>query len=195
MYIDGPSGKIECQLDQVANGGKEAIAVLCHPHPLYGGSMHDRVLSTVTHSFIQSGINCLRFNFRGVGSSEGVHDNGVGETEDLITVVDHLRIQFQSQPIWTVGYSFGSLIVWKTLDVINPDRTLLIAPPNKYMDFQDRQLTDQVSLILGSQDEFADVHQAKELTSESIHFIDGADHFFSAHQQELSDAAKSFINI
>ena len=58
MYIDGPSGKIECQLDQVADGGKEAIAVLCHPHPLYGGSMHDRVLSTVAHCFIESGITC-----------------------------------------------------------------------------------------------------------------------------------------
>ena len=195
MFIDGPSGKIECQLDQATDRANETIAVLCHPHPLYGGSMHDRVLSTVTHCFIQSGINCLRFNFRGVGSSEGVHDNGVGETEDLIAVADYVRTEFQSQPIWTVGYSFGSLIVWKTLDVINPDRTLLIAPPNKHMDFQGRQLRDQVSLILGSQDEFADVHRAKELTDGSIHLIDGADHFFSAHQQELSDAAKAFINI
>ena len=157
--------------------------------------MHDRVLSTVALRFVESGITCLRFNFRGVGSSEGVHDNGEGEKDDLISVVDYVKTEFQSQPIWTVGYSFGSLIVRKTLNVINPDRTLLIAPPNKHMDFQDRQLTDQVSLILGSQDEFADVHQAKELTSESIHFIDGADHFFSAHQQELSDAAKAFINI
>ena len=154
--------------------------------------MHDRVLSTVTHSFIQSGINCLRFNFRGVGSSEGVHDNGVGETEDLIAVVDHLRIQFQSQPIWTVGYSFGSLIVWKTLDVIKPDKTLLIAPPNKHMDFGDRQLMEGVSLILGNQDEFADVNKAEELALESMHLIDGADHFFSAHQSELSDAAEKF---
>ena len=193
MYIAGPSGKIEYQLDQVANGGKGAIAVLCHPHPLYGGSMQDRVLSTVAHRFIESGITCLRFNFRGVGSSEGVHDNGVGETEDLIAVVDHLRIQFQSQPIWTVGYSFGSLIVWKTLDVIKPDKTLLIAPPNKHMDFGDGQLIERVSLILGSQDEFADVNKAEELALESMHLIDGADHFFSAHQSELSDAAEKFV--
>ena len=195
MFIDGPSGKIECQLDQATDRANETIAVLCHPHPLYGGSMHDRVLSTVAHCFIESGITCLRFNFRGVGSSEGVHDNGEGEKDDLISVADYVRTEFQSQPIWTVGYSFGSLIVWKTLDVINPDRTLLIAPPNKHMAFQGRQITNQISLILGSQDEFADVHQAKELTSGSIHFIDGADHFFSAHQQELSDAAKAFINI
>ena len=195
MYIAGPSGKIECQLDQVADEGKGAIAVLCHPHPLYGGSMHDRVLSTVAHRFIESGITCLRFNFRGVGSSEGVHDNGEGEKDDLISVVDYVRTEFQPQPIWTIGYSFGSLIVWKTLDVVNPDRTLLIAPPNKHMNFQDRKLTDQVSLILGSQDEFADVLRAKDLAPGSIHLIDGADHFFSAHQQELSDAAKAFINI
>ena len=62
MYIAGPSGKIECQLDQVADGGKGAIAVLCHPHPLYGGSMHDRVLSTVAHRFIEWG-SPVRFNF------------------------------------------------------------------------------------------------------------------------------------
>ena len=193
MFIDGPSGKIECQLDQATDRANETIAVLCHPHPLYGGSMHDRVLSTVTHCFIQSGINCLRFNFRGVGSSEGVHDNGVGETEDLIAVADYVRTEFQSQPIWTVGYSFGSLIVWKTLDVIKPDKTLLIAPPNKHMDFGDRQLIERVSLILGSQDEFADVNKAEELALESMHLIDGADHFFSAHQSELSDAAEKFV--
>ena len=194
MFIDGPSGKIECQLDQATDRANETIAVLCHPHPLYGGSMHDRVLSTVTHCFIQSGVNCLRFNFRGVGSSEGVHDNGEGEKDDLISVVDYVKTEFQSQPIWTVGYSFGSLIVWKTLDVINPDRTLLIAPPNKHMDFQDRQFTDQVSLILGSQDAFADAHRAEELTPRSIHLIDGADHFFSSHQKELSNAVEWFID-
>ena len=127
MYIAGPSGKIECQLDQVADGGNGAVAVLCHPHPLYGGSMHDRVLSTVAYRFIESGIFCLRFNFRGVGSSEGVHDNGEGEKDDLISVIDYVRTEFQPQSIWTVGYSFGSLIVWKTLDVINPDRTLLLS--------------------------------------------------------------------
>ncbi len=79
--------------------------------------MHDRVLSTVAHRFIESGITCLRFNFRGVGSSEGVHDNGEGEKDDLISVVDYVRTEFQPQPIWAIGYSFGSLIVMSRPDL------------------------------------------------------------------------------
>ena len=136
MFIEGSAGNIEAQWDET----QDAIgsAVLCHPHPLMGGSMHDGVLQLVSSAFKECSINCLRFNFRGVGSSDGEHDKGVGEIEDLNTVVSWLEDKRPKQKLWLVGYSFGANVVWQGLSRYRSDQlagVLLVAPPVGRMHF------------------------------------------------------------
>src|SRR3984957_8085980 len=92
FLIDGPVGKIEVALDRPADGAPtRGIALVAHPHPLYGGTMDNKVAQTLARTLVQLDYVVIRSNFRGVGLSEGVHDNGIGEQEDLLAVLDHLR--------------------------------------------------------------------------------------------------------
>ena len=112
LSISGPAGALEAMLRTPLVAGGE-LAILCHPHPLYGGSMHDAVLDLVGRTLGELSVNCLKFNFRGVGASEGDFDGGRGETEDLLAVVDWAREQDVhprgSAAIRSVPMSFAGL--------------------------------------------------------------------------------------
>jgi alpha/beta superfamily hydrolase len=109
--IPGPTGRIECLLKRPAGpveGG--AAAVVCHPHPLFGGTMHNKVVHAAAEALVQLGIPVVRFNFRGVGRSGGKHDAGIGERDDLRAVLDHLASLYPEVPLVVVGYSFGAFV-------------------------------------------------------------------------------------
>ncbi|PYS96428.1 MAG: alpha/beta hydrolase [Acidobacteria bacterium] len=116
IFIAGPAGRLECFLKHPAApeagraGGPGTAAVVCHPHPLFGGTMHNKVVHAAAEAMVRLGIPVLRFNFRGVGVSGGTHDNGVGEQDDLRCVLDHLAGRFPGRPLLAAGYSFGSYI-------------------------------------------------------------------------------------
>lgn len=190
MHIQGPSGPLEATLDQTPVEST-AIAVLCHPHPQYGGSMHDAVLQAVTKSFLTLGVNCLRFNFRGVGLSAGSYDNGAGEVEDLRSVCQWVVDEYPQQDLWLAGYSFGSNIVWKSLPSIKPHMALLIAPPLGRMDFSDHAITTDIRAIAGDRDDFVDTTKFTEWLGERAHVLTGADHFFSGYHHNLTQLITS----
>jgi alpha/beta superfamily hydrolase len=109
VLLDGPAGALEARYGQ-PDSPLEGIAVLCHPHPLFGGSMDNKVVTTLEKVFLQRNCGTLRFNFRGVGQSEGVHDEARGEIDDLIAVVAHARALAPQAPLWLAGFSFGSYV-------------------------------------------------------------------------------------
>ncbi|MFN5009806.1 MAG: alpha/beta hydrolase [Gammaproteobacteria bacterium] len=107
--IAGAAGDIELRIDLPA-GAPRAVAVCCHPHPLFGGTLTNKVIHTVARSFAAQGAVAVRFNFRGVGASQGVHDGGDGETDDLVTVATWARSRWPGLPLWLGGFSFGSYV-------------------------------------------------------------------------------------
>ncbi len=190
MFIESPSGALEARWDEAA-GGAETTAVLCHPHPQYGGSMHDAVLQTAAEVLLDAGISCLRFNFRGVGSSDGRYDNGVGEADDLLAASAWAASNQPNHTIWWLGYSFGAAVVWSALQTLQPPRAILIAPPVGMMDLNARPPDHtEILAIAGDQDSFVDSGALAGWSAAQTHIISGADHFFGAHHSDLAAAIK-----
>jgi alpha/beta superfamily hydrolase len=112
FLIDGPVGKIEVALDR-PDGETRGIALVAHPHPLFGGTMDNKVAQTLARTMVQLGYVTYRSNFRGVGETQGEHDNGTGECEDLLAVLDHMRAEpgQADVPLVLAGFSFGTFVL------------------------------------------------------------------------------------
>jgi alpha/beta superfamily hydrolase len=110
FFLDGPAGRLEAMLWTTPAGPPNLVAIVCHPHPLFGGTMHNKVVYQAAKTLHRRGIPVLRFNFRGVGLSEGQHDRGRGEQEDVRTAVAHMAKEFPASPILLTGFSFGSWV-------------------------------------------------------------------------------------
>ncbi len=174
-----------------------AAIVLCHPHPQYGGNMHDAVIGIVESAAQRSGFATLKFNFRGVGASAGRYDNGVGEVDDVLAAVAWLRGRIGARPIWLAGYSFGSNVVWRSLDDAGETAgVLLIAPPVGMMDFSARPAAAvSVTVIAGDADDYVDIAElgrwGRDRTPPAqIDIIEGADHFFSGAYPKVARAVE-----
>lgn len=107
--LDGPAGKMQCLLD-LPEGAPRGVALVAHPHPLYGGTMENKVAQTLARTFVTLGYAAARFNFRGVGESEGVHDEGRGEVDDMAVMYAHMREKYPNLPITLTGFSFGTFV-------------------------------------------------------------------------------------
>lgn len=107
--LDGPAGKVQCLLD-LPEGAPRGVALVAHPHPLYGGTMENKVAQTLARTFVTLGYAAARFNFRGVGESEGVHDEGRGEVDDMAVMYAHMREKYPDLPITLTGFSFGTFV-------------------------------------------------------------------------------------
>ena len=108
LRLTGPAGVIEALRDAPAEGlAVRGVAVIAHPHPLFGGTMDNKVVQTLARAFVQCGWTAVRFNFRGVGASEGAHDNGAGEAEDMLALIEQVA---PSGPLALAGFSFGSFV-------------------------------------------------------------------------------------
>lgn len=193
MDIPGPAGALQAQHDNAANP-QNITAVLCHPHPQYGGSMYDGVLQTAADVLLAQGVNCVRFNFRGVGGSAGSYDNGVGEAADLLAVADWVGQTYADHSQWWLGYSFGAAVVWQGLQTQQPARAVLIAPPVGMMDFSGEPTGIAVDAIAGDGDNFVDTAKLSALPGVAAHIIPGADHFFTGHHAQLSETLDSVIS-
>src|SRR5260221_14359050 len=106
--IEGAAGKIECA--STVPDSPRAVAVIAHPHPLFGGTMDNKVVTTLARAFVESGAATFRFNFRGVGASHGAHDEGRGETDDMLRVIEHARAPLGGLPLKLAGLSFGGAV-------------------------------------------------------------------------------------
>jgi uncharacterized protein len=185
LNIPSPAGSLEARLERPAtpNG---TCAVLCHPHPLYGGSMDDGVLDCLAQALLAAGVTCLRFNFRGVGASSGSYDGGAGEIDDLLAAIAWLEANEQPRELWVGGYSFGAFVAWESLaHGAAPARLLLIAPPVGRIPFTPRLPGCPVDVFAGDQDEFVDQALLAGWAGVNVQLIAGADHFFMGFRDDL----------
>lgn len=198
-YLDltGAAGVLEARLDEAK--ASRGMAVLCHPHPQYGGNMHDSVLAAAAGAMLDAGLSCLRFNFRGVGNSAGEHDEGEGEVEDVLAAMAAARAKHSDAPLWLLGYSFGAGMAWAAAQRQAPEGLILIAAPVGLMDFSGALTAPSgVHVLHGDRDDFAAVSTVEQWAavlepSASVRVLDGADHFFRCQEKALAEAVTAAL--
>lgn len=130
FFIAGPAGRLEAVLDMPAGVSEpRAAALVLHPHPLHEGTMHNKVVYMLARSFLQLGAPALRFNFRGVGKSEGRYAEAVGETDDALAALDWLQERFPAAELWLGGFSFGAQVALRAVNQRAVQRLVTVAPP------------------------------------------------------------------
>ena len=185
LFIDGPAGKLEVILGKPESMPK-GIAIIAHPHPLHGGTMDNKVVYTLFNTLLELEFITAKFNFRGVGQSEGKFDHGIGEIEDVITITQTVRHQFSNYPTYLPlllsGFSFGGAIQLHAAKKLNPEFLILIAPSVVNLSAPAVPKTTQFALIIqGDKD---DIVLPETLLawatpqSQPIVFIPGTEHFF-----------------
>ncbi len=203
LWIEGPAGRVESALRLGSPGG--GSAVIAHPHPLHGGTLHNPVIFHADRELSRAGMNTLRFNFRGVGQSEGTHDAGRGEVDDLAAAVRWLRGLAPSAPLVLVGYSFGA---WCAVRYALTDRrvagVIAIGIPVRIYPFQEiRDLRCPVAIVQGSEDEFGTPDEVRALLegaglSGRVLVVPGSSHLFpgkaSLAAALVVEAASSFLS-
>src|SRR5580692_8080689 len=126
LLLEGPAGKLEALLEEPDAGAPREACLLCHPHPLFGGTMHNKVVYRIARGMRRAGAVVLRFNFRGVGSSEGIHDGGAGEVEDARAALGFLRERYPDLPYSMAGFSFGSRVIMRLGCSLSPVRLIAV---------------------------------------------------------------------
>ena len=136
LLLPGPAGAIElaCAVPEAAVA-RQGVAILCHPNPVQGGTMHNKVVTITERALLELGLATVRFNFRGVGQSEGVHDSGVGEADDVVAIARWLRAVRPGDVLWLAGFSFGGFVALSAAPRVEPVQMILIAPPAGRWDF------------------------------------------------------------
>ena len=133
--IDGPAGRLQALLALPPAEPVRGICVVSHPHPLYGGAMSNKVVWTLANAATKAGLAALRYNFRGVGQSEGLYDHAIGETDDALAAAAWLQVRFPGAPLLLAGFSFGAYVSIKAANRLQPRALVTIAPPfGRYID-------------------------------------------------------------
>jgi hypothetical protein len=182
FLLDGAAGAIECALS--APPTPRAIAVVGHPHPLYGGSMSNKVVTTLARSLLDHGHAVARFNFRGVGKSAGTHDEGRGETDDFGQVVGALQARYPGLPLTLGGFSFGGAVALAASERVAVDRMLLVAPAFSRMPLlavDGGKPPVNTLLLHGERDETVPLTESFAWARPrdfAVWVVPGADHFF-----------------
>src|ERR1035438_2688538 len=201
-FIAGPAGKLESLLEEPEDEEPREACLVCHPHPLFGGTMHNKVVYRIARAMRRTGAVVLRFNFRGVGRSEGTHDHGPGEMDDARMALGFLRERYPDLPYSMAGFSFGSRVIMKlgcSLQSANPAPVRLIAAgfPTQRATFEYLAHCSVPKYFVHSTN---DVHGPKrELEAafewfaepKSLEFIEAEDHFFAGALDQFEEAIAS----
>jgi hypothetical protein len=208
LFLEGPAGRLEALLNTGADKATHA-GVVCHPHPLFGGTMHNKVVFHTMKALNSFGFPVLRFNFRGTGLSQGEHDKGSGESEDVRTALDWLDAKFHL-PIVFAGFSFGAAVGLRAACADARVRAVIgvgtpVAPvaanaeePRVYtFDFM-QDCTKPKLFVSGARDQFGPRAKLEELVASApepkrLVLIEGADHFFEGRLRELREAIEAWV--
>lgn len=183
--IAGPAGTLEVAFN-VAEGALRGIALIAHPHPLQGGTLDNKVVQTLAKTFAALGYAAVRFNFRGVGLSEGQFDDGIGETEDALAALAAAKLEFGELPVALAGFSFGSYVQTRVAHAITAERLVLIGPAVKR--FPVEVVPPDTIVIHGEEDDvvaLADVLAWARPQQLPIMVFPGCGHFFHGRLPQL----------
>ena len=150
FILNGPAGKIECLAGHPVNQeeSRKTIGLICHPHPLFGGTMHNKVVHMIEKAYREMGLHTIRFNFRGVGETEGEFDEGIGESEDLICIYQWAKEIFPDYDVWLAGFSFGTYAALRACEEIQPSQFLTVAPPVERYDYSELPVPECPWLVI-----------------------------------------------
>jgi alpha/beta superfamily hydrolase len=201
FFLQGPAGRLESILwTPAADASPRIAALVCHPHPLFGGTMHNKVVYQAAKSLDRLGIPVLRFNFRGAGLSEGTHDRGRGEQDDVRVALDFLAAEFASTPLLLAGFSFGC---WVGSRVGCGDarvrEMICLGTPVNSTDFSFLGNCVKPKLFVhGSNDEHGDLKKLESLVAtlpgeNSLVVVQNADHFFAGELDQLDAAITGWL--
>jgi alpha/beta superfamily hydrolase len=205
LAVPGPAGRIEVLVDHPARFADEGalesargIAVVAHPHPLFGGTAENKVVQTLARTFAELGYVSLRPNFRGVGGTEGKHDHGEGETDDLARVVEFARDRYGSLPVVLAGFSFGGFVQTRLARRIAPERMVLVGMANGTVSgvrhYEAEHVPPDTIVIHGEHDTtvpLANVLEWARPQELPIVLVPNADHFFHRRLGVLKQVIKS----
>lgn len=202
FFLKGPAGRLEAMLWTAAKNAAEPsrVAVVCHPHPLFGGTMHNKVVFQLAKTLHLSGAPVLRFNFRGAGVSDGRHDKGRGETGDVEAAIDFLAAEFPGKPILLAGFSFGAYVglrvgcadqrvrevVGAGLPVNNSDLSYL------------KECAKPKLLLQSTHDQYGSREHVEALYDKlpppkHLALIESPDHFFAGKLQQMGEAFETWL--
>jgi uncharacterized protein len=201
LFLDGPAGKLESLLWTTAATNPPLAAVVCHPHPLFAGTMHNKVVYQAAKALHLRGIPVLRFNFRGAGLSEGTHDKGRGESEDVRTALNFMANEYPGVDLLLAGFSFGS---WVGLRVACADDRVTdliglgIPVDRSSLDYL-AECAKPKLFAQGGNDEFGSRANVEKLFDampepKKLVFIDHADHFFTGQLEKVAAAINDWLD-
>ena len=185
LRIDGPDGKIETVIDD-PGPTRRGLALIAHPHPLHGGSLENKVVTTISKILHDLGYVAVRPNFRGVGSSEGEYDHGEGEVADMLAVLAFVRARYPDLALILAGFSFGAVIQSRVNETAQAEHLLLIGPALNL--FQMGSAPANTLVIHGEKDAIVPVDQVRSWTTQhgvTLAVVRDADHFFHKKLAEL----------
>lgn len=187
LTIDGAAGPIEA-IVAIPPNGRRGIALICHPHPLQGGTLDNKVVQTLAKVFFALGYVAARFNFRGVGRSAGSFDEGIGETDDALAVLGHVRARFgASLPIALAGFSFGAFVQTRVAERVAAEGLVLVGPAVNR--FRMQSVPPSTLVVHGEEDDvvpLADVFAWARPQQLPIIVFPGCGHFFHGRLPQLA---------
>jgi alpha/beta superfamily hydrolase len=200
LFVPASHGKLEAILKE-PEGEIRGVALVCHPHPLGQGTMHNKVVYRAAAGLLEASLVALRFNFRGVGSSTGEHDDGNGEKQDVQDALQYLTENYPNQPITLTGFSFGSRVGTEVaLDDERIERLISIGTPVDKYDFSFlKNCRKPMLFVHGDRDEFGSIEsltslvaQVAENTDTKLIVFENCGHFFDKHLEELKNAVRDW---
>lgn len=194
ITLAGPAGRLEGLLEEPRQNAGPGVAVLCHPHPLHHGTMLNKVLHAVSRAVNEMGLPAVRFNFRGVGASDGDYGGGIGETDDTLAVAAWAKSRYSGGPLWLCGFSFGAMVACRAALAEQPAQLVTIAPPvHRMADLLDGAQPDCPWLIVqGEADETVSCDEVVNWMNQlepgpELIVLPGVDHFFHGRLTALRE--------
>jgi len=201
LFIPGPAGRLEALIEEPEDQSPHEVALICHPHPLHGGTMHNKVVYRMARAMRRAGAVALRFNYRGVNFSEGKYDHGIGELEDARVALEFLRARYPELPFVLAGFSFGSRIILRLgCEIAGASRLIVVGFPAG--DVGSRALGDceiPRIFIQSTHDEFgpreamesyfASLNGPKELL-----WVEARDHFFARALEQFENSVLQAVS-
>ena len=201
LFIPAPHGKLEAILKPPRVVPARGVALVLHPHPLGGGTMHNKVVFRAAAGLNDAGLVTLRINFRGVGQSTGTHDEGYGERDDVRAGLDYLAEHYPGEDLTLCGFSFGARVGLEVgIDDDRVNRLISIGTPVDKYDFNFlEQCRKPILFVHGDQDEYGNIEKLRELIARvgahcdaELRVVEGAGHFFDDQLDELKQAIKEW---
>lgn len=198
LTLPGPAGVLEAVTICPAGAPVAATAVILHPHPLHGGTLHNKVVHTLARGFADLGVASVRFNFRGVGASAGQFAHGDGETDDALAVIDWVRATRPHDAVWLAGFSFGAYVALRAASTAGVAGLVTVAPAVHLYDFSKLMPPSCPWLLVqGEADEVVPVEYVRSWIATLARppvtqYLPGVGHFFHQRLQDLRDALRQF---